>query len=45
MMDKKDIAAIRYAIDNGISYIDTSESYAGGKSEEIIRKAIKIFPR
>lgn len=43
--DEKDIAAIRYAIDNGITHIDTSESYAGGQSEKIIGEAIKVFPR
>jgi len=43
--DKKDIEAIKYAISKGISHIDTSESYAGGKSELLVGKAIKEFPR
>jgi len=43
--DKKDVEAIRYAIDKGISHIDTSESYAGGKSELLIGEAIKRIPR
>ncbi len=43
--DKKDIDAIRYAISKGISHIDTSESYAGGKSESLIGEAIKPFSR
>lgn len=43
--DKKDIEAIRYAINKGISHIDTSESYAGGKSELLIGEAVKQIPR
>lgn len=43
--DQKDINAIRYAINKGISHIDTSESYAGGKSELLIGEAIKQFAR
>ena len=43
--DVKDINAIRYAIENGINHIDTSESYSGGKSEILIGKAIKVFDR
>lgn len=43
--DEKDINAIIYAINNGINHIDTSESYSGGKSEELIGKAIKHFDR
>ena len=43
--DQKDIDAIRYAISKGISHIDTSESYAGGKTELLIGEAIKPFPR
>ena len=34
------IAAIHQAIDLGINFIDTAEIYGGGKSEEIIGKAI-----
>lgn len=43
--DEKDIKAIRYAINNGINHIDTSESYSGGKSEKLIGEAIKSFDR
>ena len=43
--DKKDIDAIKYAINKGISHIDTSESHAGGKSELLIGEAIKHIPR
>ena len=43
--DEQDIIAIQYAIDNGISHIDTSESYSGGKSEILVGKAIKKYDR
>lgn len=43
--DDKDIAAILYAIKNGVNHIDTSESYSGGKSEEIVGRAIKKIRR
>lgn len=43
--DERDIEAIRYAINKGIIHIDTSESYAGGKTEILVGEAIKIFPR
>ncbi|MEM0156350.1 MAG: aldo/keto reductase [Thermoplasmataceae archaeon] len=43
--DKKDIAAIRYALQMGINVIDTAEMYAGGHTEEIVAKAISGFDR
>ena len=43
--DKKDIGAIRYAIEHGINHIDTSESYSNGKSEILVGKAIKKYDR
>jgi len=43
--DQKDIETIKYAISKGITQIDTSESYAGGKAEILIGEAIKAFPR
>lgn len=43
--DKKDIDAIKYAVSKGITHIDTSESYAGGKTELLIGEAIKGIPR
>jgi aryl-alcohol dehydrogenase-like predicted oxidoreductase len=43
--DERDIEAIRYAIKKGIAQIDTSESYAGGKTEMLIGEAIRTFPR
>lgn len=43
--DAADIAAIRYAIDQGITHLDTAENYAAGHSEEILGKAIKGYDR
>ena len=43
--DKKDIKAIKYALRCGVNHIDTSESYAGGKSEILVSKAIENFDR
>ena len=43
--DQRDIHAIQYAIDRGITHIDTSESYAGGKTEKLIGLALSAFQR
>ena len=43
--DERDIKAIVYAIHRGINHIDTSESYAGGKSEELVGRALKLVDR
>lgn len=43
--DKRDVEAIKYAISRGITHIDTSESYAGGKAETLVGRAIRHFPR
>ena len=32
---------IRYAVDRGINYIDTSHCYRGGKSEEVVGEGLK----
>lgn len=39
--DQADIEAINNAIKEGIIHIDTAESYANGRSEELIAEAIK----
>lgn len=43
--DKRDIDAIKYALTRGIFHIDTSESYANGKTEILVGCAIKEFSR
>lgn len=43
--DARDIAAIRAAIERGVTHIDTAESYADGKAEEIVGEAIAPFSR
>lgn len=43
--DKADVDAIKYAIDSGITHIDTAENYANGHSEELVGEAIKGYDR
>lgn len=38
--DERDIAAIQYAIEKGITHIDTAEMYAAGHAEELVAAAI-----
>lgn len=42
--DAADIAAIRAAIDSGVTHIDTAELYADGHAEELIAQAIQTLP-
>lgn len=43
--DKKDIAGIKNAIDEGITLIDTAELYGAGHAEELVGEAIKDYDR
>ena len=43
--DETDIQALRNAIDNGITHIDTAQNYAQGHAEELVGKAIKNYER
>jgi diketogulonate reductase-like aldo/keto reductase len=43
--DEAEIKAIRAAIDNGITHIDTAEVYGAGHSEELVAQAIKGHDR
>ena len=39
--EKESIATIQAAIDSGVSFIDTSDAYGGGKNETLIGQAIQ----
>lgn len=43
--DERDIAAIKRAIESGLSHIDTAEIYADGHAEKLVARAIKGVPR
>lgn len=43
--DAADIAAIQLAIEHGVTHLDTAESYAEGKAEELIGQAIRGHDR
>lgn len=42
---EEEIASIRYAIDNGVTTIDTAEMYGNGRSELLVGEAIKGYDR
>lgn len=43
--DQDYISAIRYALDQDITHIDTAELYGGGHTEELVGQAIKSYDR
>jgi len=43
--DRGQVAAIKRAIDYGITYLDTAEMYAQGHAEELVGTAIKDYDR
>ncbi len=43
--DTADVAAIKFAINAGITHIDTAEIYADGHSEELVAEAVKDYER
>ncbi len=43
--DSQATEAIQYAIELGMTHIDTAEAYANGHAEELVGLAIKDFPR
>ncbi|NUM25280.1 MAG: aldo/keto reductase [Candidatus Buchananbacteria bacterium] len=43
--DNADIAAIKAAIQRGVTHIDTAELYAQGKAEQLLGEAIKGYDR
>jgi aryl-alcohol dehydrogenase-like predicted oxidoreductase len=42
--DVESIAAIRYAVENGVNWIDTAPVYGLGRSEEVVGQALKQLP-
>lgn len=43
--DERDIAAIKHALDNGITHFDTAELYWTGAAEKLLWEAIKWYDR
>jgi len=43
--DSMAVEAIRYAVELGMTHIDTAEIYGDGHSEELVEKALKDYPR
>jgi aryl-alcohol dehydrogenase-like predicted oxidoreductase len=42
--ETESIAAIRYAVDRGINWVDTAPVYGRGRSEEVVGKALRDIP-
>jgi voltage-dependent potassium channel beta subunit len=36
---------LRYAIENGINFIDVADAYAGGRAEEVVGRAVQDYQR
>ncbi len=43
--EKEELTALQFALDNGITIIDTAEMYGNGKAETLVSKAIQPFTR
>jgi diketogulonate reductase-like aldo/keto reductase len=43
--DREAIGTIKYAIELGMTHIDTAEMYGGGHAEELVGEAVKAFKR
>jgi len=43
--DRDAIEVLRYAIELGMTHIDTAEMYGGGHAEELVGEAIRVFKR
>lgn len=43
--EKEELAALQYALDRGVTIIDTAEMYGNGKAERLVGKAIQPFNR
>ncbi len=43
--DEAEVAAIKAAIEHGITHIDTAESYGAGHAEELVAEALKGYER
>ncbi len=41
--DQESIAAIRHAVESGVSWIDTAAAYGFGHAEEVVGKALEPF--